>query len=350
MAATTRPVRPGWTAASGSGARNSKRSGYLASAICRYTENRDGRITLHTLRCDAPRPEAAIESGYHVDLIDAHYFYPDGVAAVWLAREFGLPVTVTARGTDINLIPEFSRPRKLIQQAAARADGLITVCQALKTRLVELGIPDERIVVLRNGVDLDLFRPFDRAAVRREFGMTRRTLGSVGHLIERKGHHHAIRALASLPETDLVIAGAGPEREALEKLAAQTGVIDRVRFLGLMDQQRLSRLYSALDALVLASSREGWPNVLLEAMACGTPVVASRVWGIPEVVAAPEAGVLMPSVDERGVQAGVSSLFRELPHREATRRYAEGFGWDRTTNGQIRLFGEIVAARARAHG
>ena len=286
-----------------------------------------------------------LDSGYRPDLIDAHYFYPDGVAAVWAAQEFGFPVTITARGTDINLIPEFSRPRKLIQNAAAQADGIITVCQALKARMVELGVPGERVVVLRNGVDLELFRPIDRAAARQELGITRRTIGSVGHLIERKGHHHVIRALEHLPGTDLVIVGTGPEREALEKLAMRIGVSDRVHFLGLLDQQSLCTVYNALDALVLASSREGWANVLLESMACGTPVVASPVWGTPEIVGAPEAGVLMPTLDEHGVVAGVSRLFAGLPSRGATRRYGEGFGWEATTQGQIRLFREILARR-----
>jgi glycosyltransferase involved in cell wall biosynthesis len=289
-----------------------------------------------------------LASGYRPDVIDAHYFYPDGVAAVWAAREFGIPVAVTSRGTDINLIPEFARPRKLIQKAATQADGLITVCQALKDRLIELGIPGERVVVLRNGVDLDLFRPLNRATVRREFGITRRTIGSVGHLIQRKGHHHVIAALAHLPDTDLVIVGTGPERQSLEKLAAQSGVSDRVRFLGLLDQQTLCRVYNALDALVLASSREGWANVLLEAMACGTPVVASSVWGTPEIVAAPEAGVLMPTLDEKGVVAAVTQLFQALPRREVTRRYAERYDWELTSDGQIKLFRDIIARRKRS--
>ena len=289
-----------------------------------------------------------LASGYRPDLIDAHYFYPDGVAAVWAAREFGIPVAVTARGTDINLIPEFAWPRKLIQKAAAQADGLITVCQALKNRLVELGIPGDRVVVLRNGVDLDLFRPLDRATVRRELGITRPTIGSVGHLIQRKGHHHVIGALAHLPDTDLVIVGTGPERASLEKLAAQIGVSDRVRFLGLLDQQSLCRVYNSLDALVLASTREGWANVLLEAMACGTPVVASSVWGTPEIVAAPEAGVLMRTLDEHGVAAAVTQLFQAQPQREVTRRYAEGYDWELTSDGQIKLFRDIIARRKRS--
>lgn len=289
--------------------------------------------------------ERLIAAGHRFDLIDAHYFYPDGVAAVWLGKQFGLPVVVTARGTDLNLIPEYPRPRRLIREAAENADGLITVCQALKDRLVTLGIAAERVTVLRNGVDLELFRPCDRAEARAELSLVRRTLGSVGHLIDRKGHHHVIRALASLPDTDLLIVGDGPERRPLEQLAAQTGVKDRVRFVGSVDQRRLARIYGALDALVLASSREGWANVLLEAMACGTPVVASAVWGTPEVVAAPAAGVLMPSLDAAGVVSGVRTLFARYPEHAETRRYAEQFSWDATTAGQLALFRQVLARR-----
>jgi teichuronic acid biosynthesis glycosyltransferase TuaC len=289
-----------------------------------------------------------LHSGQRVDLIDAHYFYPDGVAAVWAAKDFNLPVVVTARGTDINLIPQFRVPRRLIQQAAANADGLITVCAALKDGLVELGVPPDRITVLRNGVDLERFRPIDRREARSALGLARRTLASVGHLVERKGHHHAIKALVQLPDTDLVIVGDGPERSALQQLAAQLGVTTRVRFMGAVDQDRLRLVYNGIDALLLASSREGWANVLLESMACGTPVVASAVWGTPEVVAAPEAGVLMPSLDAAGVASGVDRLFSMLPRRADTRRYAEGFDWDTTTQGQLTLFREILARRAQS--
>jgi glycosyltransferase involved in cell wall biosynthesis len=283
--------------------------------------------------------------GHRIDLIDAHYFYPDGVAIARVARDFNLPFVITARGTDLNLIPQFSIPRRMIQAAATQADGLITVCAALKESLVNLGIAPERVTVLRNGVDLELFRPLPRDEARRHFGLTRRTLGSVGHLIARKGHHHVIAALPDLPDTDLVIAGAGEERAALQTLAEKIGVSDRVRFLGVLDQDSLRILYNALDALVLASSREGWANVLLEAVACGTPVIASAVWGTPEVVASPAAGVLMPSLDARGVVNACKTLFANLPDRRETRAYAEQFNWDSTTRGQLNLFRAVIAAR-----
>ena len=286
-----------------------------------------------------------LASGERIDLIDAHYFYPDGVAAVWAARRFGLPVTVTARGTDLNLIPQYPVPRRLIREAAGAADGLITVCAALREPLCGLGIAPERVTVLRNGVDLDRFRPVDREAARQKLGLTGPTLLSVGHLIARKGHHHAVAALAELPEYVLLVVGDGEERARLAALAQQIGVAARVRFLGALPQGEIPEIYGAADALVLASSREGWANVLLEAMACGTPVVASAIWGTPEVVTAPEAGVLMPSLDAKGVVAGIRSLERSTPDRAATRRYAEQFSWAATTEGQLRLFRSITEAR-----
>ena len=284
-----------------------------------------------------------LAEGVRIDLIDAHYFYPDGVAAVWLARDFNLPVVVTARGTDISLIPNYPFPRRLILEAAKSADGIITVCQALKDRLVELGVPANEVTVLRNGVDLDLFKPRDRLALREKMGVSGYTVASVGHLIERKGHHHVIAALSELHDVTLLIVGNGPERVALEALAAKLGVLDRVRFLGVVDQYALCDIYNCADATVLASSREGWANVLLESMACGTPVVASAVWGTPEVVAGPDAGRLMASLDSKGVVAAMTELRRAFLDRAATRRYAEKFDWQVTTDGQVALFREILA-------
>ena len=297
----------------------------------------------------APLVRRLIRGEPRFDLIDAHYFYPDGVAAVWLGRALDTPVVVTGRGTDLNLIPRFALPRRLIRDAAERAAGLITVCQALKDDLARLGVAPERITVLRNGVDLERFRPGDRAAARARFGLDphRRTLGSVGHLIERKGHHTVIQALAHHPDTDLVIAGEGPDRAVLEALVDRLGLRARVRFLGALSQADLVGLYGALDALVLASSREGWANVLLESMACGTPVIATPVGGTPEVVTAPAAGVLARGLDSAALVEAIGSLFARPIDRAATRHFAEGFGWDTTTRGQIALFRAIADGRAR---
>lgn len=283
-----------------------------------------------------------IDEGFDFDAIDAHYFYPDGVAAAMLGKEFGKPVVITARGSDITLLPQYRWPGKMIRWAADQAAGIITVCNALREELIVLGADPAKVVSLRNGVDLELFRPLDRAAVRKELGVDGFTLLSVGNLVPVKGHELTIGALKELPEARLMIAGSGPERERLEALAVQLQVADRVRFLGPQPQAKLREYYNAADAMVLSSSREGWANVLLESMACGTPVVASKVWGTPEVVAHADAGVLMQERSERGVAAAVRALQAAYPAREATRRYAEGFSWDATTQGQLQLFGRII--------
>jgi len=283
-----------------------------------------------------------MDEGYDFDLIDAHYFYPDGVAAILLGRYFNKPVVITARGSDINLFPQFLLPRLWIRWAINRAAALITVCEALRQSLLELGASPERVKTLRNGVDVELFRPVEREAQRKRLGLTGFTLFSVGTLTTVKGHDLTISALQQLPEVGLIIAGGGSERNNLEALAERLGVAERVSFVGILPQAELVDYYNAADALVLASSREGWANVLLESMACGTPVIASRVGGTPEVVAAREAGILMRTRDVEGLVAAVVQLQRDYPDRAATRRYAERFGWGETTAGQLNLFRAVL--------
>jgi teichuronic acid biosynthesis glycosyltransferase TuaC len=285
------------------------------------------------------------QNGFDFDLIDAHFFYPEGVAAALLAREFDRPLVITGRGTDINLIPAYRLPRRMIRWAAGRASGMVTVCQALKDSLIELGVEPERVTVLRNGVELDAFRPLPRDAARRALDEAPegRLIVSVGGLIPRKGHDLVIAALARLPTLRLLIAGEGPEEQALQSLAARLGVAERVRFLGQVPHFRLCEVYSAADAMVLASSREGWANVLLEAMACGTPVCASNIWGTPEVVAEPAAGLLIPERTPEAVAATVSRLLAAPPDRAATRAYAERFSWDDTAHGLAAVFRAAVS-------
>ncbi len=287
-----------------------------------------------------------LAGGVHVDAIDAHYLYPDGVAAVWLGRRLGVPVVITARGTDVSLIPHYRIPRRLIRGAITGAAALVAVSAALKAALVELGAPPDKVTVLRNGVETAVFAPpVDRTAARAALGLTRPTLISVGHLIERKGHHLVIEALRNLPGWDLIVVGEGPERSRLAVLIGTLGLGERVRLLGARPHAELPALYGAADALVLASSREGWANVLLESMACGTPVVATNIWGNPEVVQSPAAGVIVERSAE-AIAAGVRRLAAEAPDRGATRAYAERFSWDETTAGQLALFRRVIEGAA----
>ena len=282
-------------------------------------------------------------SGAPIDLIDAHYVYPDGVAAALLARRFGLPLVMTARGTDLNLIPEFPTANRWIRWAIGEAQAMVGVCGALARRFIELGAPEDRVHVLRNGVDLEQFRPGDRKAIRKKLGFDGPTLLFVGQLIERKGVHLAIEALRDLPQHSLVVAGEGEELDALRELAGRLEVSARVQFLGSVAHERLPEFYTAADALVLPSSREGWANVLLESMACGTPVIATDIWGTPEVVACPEAGRLMAERSAKAIVEAWIDLESASPPRSATRAYAEQFSWEPTSRGQLELFRKVVA-------
>ncbi|URI11815.1 glycosyltransferase family 4 protein [Aquincola tertiaricarbonis] len=292
-----------------------------------------------------------VDEGFDFDLIDAHYYYPDGVAAALLARHFRKPLVITARGTDLNLIPQYPLPRRMIQWAARQADASIGVCAALMHVLGDLGIERARLHVMRNGVDLQRFRPLPQAQMRAELGIDGAPLLlSVGHLIERKGHHVAIDALAALrsthPGARLVIAGEGQEHERLLQRARERGVADQVRLVGSVPNTELLRWYSAADALMLASSREGWANVLLEAMACGTPVVATCIWGTPEVVTDDAVGRLVAERSGAAFADATRALLAAAPDRLAVRRYAEGFSWDATSQAQVRLFQSLAGAQA----
>jgi glycosyltransferase involved in cell wall biosynthesis len=294
-----------------------------------------------------PALQAVIDEGFDFDLIDAHYYYPDGVAAALLARHFGKPFCVTARGTDLNLIPQHRLPKAMIRWASRRAVASIGVCAALVDVLRDWGDVDaERLHVMRNGVDLKRFVPLPRDASRAATG-TRGAplLLSVGHLIERKGHHVAIEALAALlpthPQARLVILGEGEERARLQQLARQLGVQGSVSLPGAVPNEELARWYSAADVLLLASSREGWANVLLEAMACGTPVVATDIWGTPEVVSSADAGRLVQQRSGPAFAAAIAALLAAPPERAAVRAWAERFSWAETSQRQLELFRRV---------
>lgn len=288
-----------------------------------------------------------IREGRDFDLIDAHYFYPDGIAAVLLGRALDRPVSVTARGSDLNIIAQHAVPRRWIRWAAQNADGLVAVSGGLKRRLVELGIGADRVRVLRNGVDSALFHPHDRGAAQGTLGFKGPSLLAVGNLVALKRHWLMVEALTQLPQVGLVIVGEGPEREGIERLVRERKVADRVRLLGRVPQDRLPEIYTAADLLLLVSTHEGWPNVLLESMACGTPVVVSPMDGIADIVGASEAGRILTDDTPSGLASTIREILAAPPSRAATRRYAEQFDWQSTTEGQIALFQEILERRSK---
>lgn len=272
-----------------------------------------------------------LQHEFDFDVIDAHFLFPDAAAAALLGIWFNRPVIATARGTDANVFAHLTVPGAWIRWLGRRAAALGVVSAALRDELLRAGIDAEKVHVLRNGVDLDLFRPLDRRAVREALGFRHPTLLSVGHLLPAKGHHLVIDALTRLPEHHLVIVGDGAARGALDELAHRLGVSQRVRFVPVLGQDDLARHYAAADILVLASEREGLANVLLEAVACGTPVIATDVGGNGEVVTSPAAGLLIGERASAAIAEAVLRLSASPPGTLATRAHAEQFGWAATT-------------------
>jgi glycosyltransferase involved in cell wall biosynthesis len=288
-----------------------------------------------------------LRAGDDFHVVDAHYFYPDGVAAAMLSRWVGKPLVITARGTDINLIPEYRIPRGLIRWAAEQAGAVVTVSDALRERLAEIGVDAEKIRTLRNGVDGAVYRPVvDRSTLRHRLGIDGYCLLSVGRLVKEKGHHDAISALRFLPnDVRLVIAGEGPIREYLETLVKSLSLTERVTLLGELDQTELIDFYNAADALILASRSEGMPNVVLESLACGTPVISNDVGGVSEIIHSPEAGILIAGVDPETIAGAVRRL-RGGEQRSLVRKFSEAFSWDNTTRGQLAIFEKLLGREA----
>lgn len=290
-----------------------------------------------------------IQSGFDFDVIDAHYFYPDGVAAALLARWLGKPLVITARGSDINLIAGHRLPRRMMQWAAGQAGAVIGVSQALVDAIAALGVDRSKLQVVRNGVDTQRFQPLPRAAMRAALGITGAPVVlSVGNLVSNKGHGLVIDAVARLrarlPGIVLLIAGTGPELANLQRQAQALQLGDCVHFAGAVPNAELARWYSAADALVLASSREGWPNVLLEALASGTPVAATRVGGVPEILVGCTGSCLIDDRSADGIANALLPLLTQPPDRGPLRSHAEAFGWAPTSAAQFSIFQRLASA------
>jgi len=282
------------------------------------------------------------------DLIDAHFIYPDGLAAVMLGAMLGKPVVISARGSDINQVPKFNTIRPLIRKVLRRADALIAVSQSLKDVMVDLGCPSEKVTVIGNGVDSVKFSPRPRAEMRLRLGLPldRPILLSVGHLTERKGFHVLIDAIGQLrhkqPDVLLCIVGDGVYRSRLEHQIRRLGVQDHVKLVGARDHSELYMWYSAAEVFCLASSREGWANVLLEAMACGIPTIATRVWGAPEIVVSDAFGILVRRSAAEFTHAAEQALSRQWNH-DAIREHAQRHTWENVAQRILRVYSEVFA-------
>lgn len=290
-----------------------------------------------------------------VNLIDAHFAYPNGYAATLLGRWLKLPVTITLRGTETGHVRKPAL-RKCVVAALARGNRVFAVSDSLKRMAVGLGIADAKIRVIGNGVDLARFKPMPRDEARRRMSLPQhaRVLISVGGLVERKGFHRVIDCLPELARrfpdiVYLVVGGPSPEGDmtaALKQQVQRLGVADRVVFTGPMAPEELSLPLSAADVFVLATRNEGWANVFLEAMACGLPVVTTDVGGNAEVVCRNELGSVVPFGDASALRIAVEHALDSDWDRDAIRAYAMDNSWDKRVDVLVSEFEQLVGSAA----
>ena len=279
------------------------------------------------------------------DLVDAQFFHPDGLAAVRIGATLGLPVSIKARGADIQFWGLQPGTADQVRNAGLGATGLLAVSAGLVDDMSALGIPRDKITVHRTGLDTDLFRLYDRRMCRDQLGLPRdrSVLATVGALIPRKGQAFVIEALAQLPDAILLLAGKGDDEARLRALAARLGVADRVRFMGAVPHGELPILLNAADVFVLPSSSEGLANAWVEALACGTPVVTTPIPGAQELITDPSWGRLAAR-DSAVIADAVREVLAARPLPETVQQAVSGMSWQANAEALALHWRKLVGA------
>lgn len=277
------------------------------------------------------------------DLIDAEFFFPDGPAAMRLSDALGIPFTIKARGADIHYWGRQPGCAAQILDAANKAAGLLAVSGALKADMVAMGMDADKIRVHYTGLDQTRFVPRDRAQEKANHNLTGPVILSVGALIPRKNHDLVIQALADIPGATLLLAGQGESEAALRAVADKSGVADRVRFLGSVPHDDLPSLCAAADIMALVSSSEGLANAWVEALACGTPIIASDVGGIRELIKNDAAGRIVAQ-EPAAIAQAARDLLANPPRKEDVADNVRAFSWAENAR-QLADFFRSVASR-----
>lgn len=289
-----------------------------------------------------------IHDEFDFDLIDGHFVYPDGMAAVLLGRYFRKPVVLSARGSDINVNKDLPFIRSLVRFTLTRASKVISVSQALNREVMNFGIPSEKTTVIPNGVDSEMFRPIPKREVRQKLGLPleKRMLLSAGGLVPGKGFDLLIKAVRilldenGLTDVYLCIVGGGPLRSELERVVISLGLHNHVRLVGPVAHQHLPAWYNASDLFCLASSREGWPNVLMEAIACGRPVVTTKVGGVAEIVRSENIGLFTERTPSDIAEAITVALGRKWNPAEI-REHVRNRTWEEAGRRVVEVFESV---------
>jgi teichuronic acid biosynthesis glycosyltransferase TuaC len=284
-----------------------------------------------------------IKRDFAFDAIAAEYFFPDGPAAAELGRKLGVPVSIKARGSDINLWGHRADTGSQVVTAGKAADGMLAVSAAMKREMVALGMAESKIRVHYTGVDRALFYVRDRAQAKQQLGITGPLIVTVAPLIARKGVDLVIAALAQVPGATLVVTGAGPDDAKLHAMATQLGVGDRVRLLGIQPRAVVADWLAAADVMALPSASEGLANAWVEALASGTPIVIADVGGAGELVQSETAGRLVAR-DANAIAEAINGFIASPSNRAAVCASVDRFSWETNRDALYDHLCGIVAA------
>jgi teichuronic acid biosynthesis glycosyltransferase TuaC len=283
---------------------------------------------------------------HRFDCIDAHYVFPDGLAAVLIGRSLGVPVVITARGSDIHTFRDFATIRPQIRWTLRHAAGVVAVSESLAKIMHDLVPALADVPAIGNGVDSERFFREDRLEAKAKLRLNPqdRIVVSVAALKYVKGPDLLVRAASLLKQNlahcQVLFVGVGPELGALQQLAKQLDCAEICQFVGPVPNDQLKTYFSAADASCLASREEGWPNVILESLACGTPVVATAVGAAPQLLSNPEFGMIVDPTPE-AICAGLSEALRQEWNPQTIATYAHGHTWE-----NVAASAELVLKRA----
>jgi glycosyltransferase involved in cell wall biosynthesis len=238
---------------------------------------------------------------FQPDIIIGYWVYPDGYAALRCATALGIPCVIGALGSDIHVRSGVND--RMTRRTIAGADAMITVSEAMRQYAIrEFDAAPDRVHTVVNGFNTSVFRPLDQAALRARLGVAadEKMMVYVGRFVEAKGMRELVTAFQQLaardPRVTLALVGDGVMKDELTALVRASGLADRVHLPGGLAPEQVADWINAGDLLTLPSWSEGYPNVLVEAIACGRPVVATDVGGVKEIVHAGN-GVMVPARD-----------------------------------------------------
>ena len=293
-----------------------------------------------------------IKREFPFDLILAATAYPDAVAAAHLARLFDVPFLVTVLGSDVNKSGMHLALRPQIAWALKRAGRVIAVSSALGDRVAEMGVDRSKIAIVRNGVDGESFAIRDKHEARAKLGLPqdRPIVTYVGNLLLVKGVDVLVEAVGRLkdlsdaPPIYVNMVGGGPLMDQLKSRADALGLKDRIGFAGRVLPTAVPEQMNACDVFCLPSREEGCPNVVLEALASGKPVVASRTGGIPELVRETN-GLLVTPEDPDDLAHSLVKAVKRSWDPEGLRRTVPSLSWNDVGDTYWKLIGEVMAER-----